>query len=636
MTNATKNVSADAWRKAAADNFLAIIARLLDVSRSDIRLTLHEHPDTAAVDWTAHNDGSWTIALFFPRMRPGQKLTRADADAMTGYWIHEMIHPKYTNKTAWRKAVAKGPGFSGMVNALEDVRGEKLLIADAGDYLAGARRCLTVITERKVWPFPADAKHANDPQLIAVLLAYVGRAKLNGYDLAKADALLAALTPENRQLVDAVLKALAKAKSTMAVNAIVEKFFPAPQQPQQEPGQGEAGEAGEQQQGDQQDAGQSGDGEAADDQQDDQQDADGQSGDDQTADQGTADDQQDAGNKTVDQQQDDQQDGLSGADADNGAGSDAKSFVDIDLESDEIKSADLHDMAKEIADKVNVQPMGKTAKDLLDRADQTAVTDYPDQHFRGGPNDFSMADYQSLRRSVDGIGKVRAAVRRLVRSADSVAWSRRLESGRFDVRAAGRVRIGQRDVFAKRTETAGHKAAVTILLDTSSSMRRHAHGQTAMAINIAEAVEASGCQISVCGFGVDPRTGHDSLAVVKGFHEKCKKVFKRFVASAAVLYPSTPLSENVLKASEHLAKADATEHVLIVLTDGSCNSGDLAVLNAVAFAKQRGQKVIGVAIKRERCLQAMANADALVFSPDGASLSGKVLDALVTQLEKGR
>ena len=83
---------------------------------------------TASVMWDEIGHGSYRVQLNMPAMPLDSVLSRQDADSLVAYWIHEIGgHVAHTNLESWHKACAKGETFARIVNALEDVRIEKVL-----------------------------------------------------------------------------------------------------------------------------------------------------------------------------------------------------------------------------------------------------------------------------------------------------------------------------------------------------------------------------------------------------------------------------------------------------------------------------------------------------------------------------
>ena len=101
-------------------------------------ITIKADMDTAAVSWEDHN-GRVYVKLHMPRMPAQARLTRQEADALTGYWLHELGHCLYSTPGGMKAAHNEGgQRLAHVLNALEDPRMEKAVI-DGGNFPNAAR-----------------------------------------------------------------------------------------------------------------------------------------------------------------------------------------------------------------------------------------------------------------------------------------------------------------------------------------------------------------------------------------------------------------------------------------------------------------------------------------------------------------
>lgn len=77
--------------------------------------------------------------------------------------------------------------------------------------------------------------------------------------------------------------------------------------------------------------------------------------------------------------------------------------------------------------------------------------------------------YSRIEKNSSNFGATKAALRKLLRSIDTVGWSHREESGRLDRRAFSRYAIGDASVFSRREHKEAERSAVSILVDISGS-----------------------------------------------------------------------------------------------------------------------------------------------------------------------
>ena len=114
-----------------------------------------------------------------------------------------------------------------------------------------------------------------------------------------------------------------------------------------------------------------------------------------------------------------------------------------------------------------------------------------------------------LRQQHAGIGSAKAALRRFLKSVDTVGWSRREESGRIDRRALTRFATGDANIFSRREVAECETSAVSILVDLStstddpvsytSSVRRSWVFRD-IAVHLSKLISDVGCTVAVNGF----------------------------------------------------------------------------------------------------------------------------------------
>src|SRR5580765_6866025 len=62
------------------------------------------------------------VCMDLPSLAPDTVLTRAEADRMVAYLVHEGCHCLHTDYAVWNQAVSEGHRIRHWTNALEDVR----------------------------------------------------------------------------------------------------------------------------------------------------------------------------------------------------------------------------------------------------------------------------------------------------------------------------------------------------------------------------------------------------------------------------------------------------------------------------------------------------------------------------------
>jgi Mg-chelatase subunit ChlD len=108
-------------------------------------------------------------------------------------------------------------------------------------------------------------------------------------------------------------------------------------------------------------------------------------------------------------------------------------------------------------------------------------------------------------------------------------------------------------------------------------------------------------------------------------------------ACASTLYAlspdsQTPLSPAIIGAARMLAEINATRHILMVLTDGDCDYGNLAVTAACRLAAAQGVETVGVGMACAEVTQAFPPRYS-VNVEDLSQLATTGLGVLVAMLE---
>jgi len=238
------------------------------------------------------------------------------------------------------------------------------------------------------------------------------------------------------------------------------------------------------------------------------------------------------------------------------------------------------------------------------------------------------------------------------------------KSGRLDTSALARIATGAETVFEKRMLRDGCDAAVSILIDRSSSMGSYNRMESARALAgaLAKIVgSVAGCKVEVLGFhsgGGGPRASrNDALAVMTrdiaqgSTHQEdaedwramsgdcCITVYKSFRDSLALCNArlancgatgGTPDAAAITEAGERLSKQDAGIKILIVIADGEGSPPE--VLARVLHRQARaGITTIGIGIAQEM-------SEAFAYRArvnDVAKLQDSGLSALLRVLAQG-
>ena len=609
--------------RAAHETVAKILARRSGVRGGAYRLTMTAKGGSTASVEVSGND----VVLNMPTMPADALLARHEADRLVGFVAHECLHVLHTDWNAWRAAVRHGPRVRLWANALEDVRIEAREIR-AGHFpalrgLLGALmdhmhyKALTGLTDGRV----IGAEIADAPYVSAVM----GRLG-NKYDVPSARNLRRDMSPAVRALVEHATREVKTCRDTWGVLRLAQALVameqatatpPAPDQtPPDQSGQGD--DSQDDQSGDSQDSqdDQSGQG---DDSQDDQS---GDSQDSQDDQSGQGDDSQDDQSGQGDDSQDDQsgqgddsQDDQSGQGTAPGDGHGDGSDSDADALD---PSATLEDMVQGIR-KRNGDAPDATGSGL--HGWSTTHKDYSTQSL----NRASTAGV--FNRALPGRAILHGQISRLLVSEERTWTTHRETSGRIDRRAMARLGTGAPDVFSQRHYRPGLDTALAVLIDLSGSMSgdRIEIAKVA-AFHIAAAAEDAGATVGVFGFltnggdynlTADVRLARAIIVDLIPFGMSVRGNCDRIAAVSPTL--TTPLSPAILGVAEALGAQPAARHILMVLTDGDCDFGNVAVTQACHVAASWGVETVGVGIAAPAVVKAF---------PDGHSVNVEHLAAL--------
>jgi hypothetical protein len=202
--------------EAAEDTLRKIMAQRTNRSGIHVIVTT-QGGGTASVKYDAP---SRRATLNLPSLPASAQVSRAHADRITGYVIHEACHVLHTDWAAWTRAVKAGARIRYWTNGLEDMRIEAHEIAH-GSYPA-MRDLLGRVSDRmfrdalagraKAGQFaPGTMGTVDAPYVLSVI------ARLrNGYAIPSARDLERNLSPQTRKLVAYALRWLPKCRDTDA------------------------------------------------------------------------------------------------------------------------------------------------------------------------------------------------------------------------------------------------------------------------------------------------------------------------------------------------------------------------------------------------------------------------------------
>ena len=270
--------------------------------------------------------------------------------------------------------------------------------------------------------------------------------------------------------------------------------------------------------------------------------------------------------------------------------------VDLSDTAQQATEPDLSDIAAEVCDRMGKDPLDVAAENgkaagFLDCA-PSLPGDWPDIK-RSGANKMASA--------IDAPAKLRRDVRAAVKAPERVGVERYQTSGRLDMRQMSQFDTSGA-LFKRRFEEEGREAAVSLLLDMSSSMGpgrgTPAEAAGALALHLGEALKSAGVAFEIAGFA-DTNESHppqSRLYVAKAFSEGWADVSK---ARIALMMNRVAGGTAMLPAMHDMAgrlarKAHVTRRILLVLTDGEDGYSRAANRACIAHWRARGVEIVGI------------------------------------------
>lgn len=207
-----------------------------------------------------------------------------------------------------------------------------------------------------------------------------------------------------------------------------------------------------------------------------------------------------------------------------------------------------------------------------------------------------------------GIGSAKAALRRFLKSVDTVGWSRREESGRIDRRALTRFATGDANIFSRREVAECETSAVSILVDLSGSTDEPVRlGSSTkrswvfrdIAVHLSKLISDVGCTVAVNGFYGTKKRDNIGLqervifTELKGFGESITAAAPAIAAIPQLVAGSTPEFNSIKIAIEQVAARPERRKVLFILTDADAFNLE-AVKHLDEVAKKLGVVVVAI------------------------------------------
>jgi hypothetical protein len=630
------------------------------------------HPGTAAISCETDYRGKRVWTLCMPALPLDVRVPRWQADLIAAYTVHELLHALWSNWDIVRQSKIEGLGM--LTNAIEDCRIEGKASAGALRLVSEARRLLQILNAH-IYQRAAEKPAFNlaDENQFAFILTLVLFSEKLGYvsafpgDWRKRVAKhlipvfehALARFPSLASTEDALQ--LARELRDMAKATKPEPKAPSagdegkPEAPKGDEGDDdEASEGkgkpeapkGDEGEGDDDDEASegAGKGEGDDDSEGDDDEGEGAGEGDDEGEGGKA--QQGAshgsgspfGDKGDDDEGDDseaageasERDGETGKAGKGGDGAGLSN--DASQGDDEAPSPDLSDKGQDYSE-ANLDDLS-TTKGMQEAPFAGAVLNAKAPRFEDCTR---RGNAKQMGAVISTPAKLRRHVTSAVKAPERVGNERYQTSGRLDTRNVAGLASGAETVFRKRVEDEGREAAVTLLIDVSSSMEgERIDAARAMALHMGDALKAAGVRFEIATFR-HASGDTASMSLPKPMKATWNDTTRSFTAGIRA-QGGTVMLPAIKNCAERLLDVRAvSRRILIVLTDGldsfdtRCNE-----IQCKALAT-KGVEVLGIGLMltgREVSAMATTFAANVVYVNDCAALATTGLAHLVKQLDK--
>jgi len=546
----------------ALDALQIVITDLLTASYPNtafnVRVVADAVSGTASVDWNGTpGDPYVRVTVNMPVRKATYRMSADEFRHWAAYGLHEVGHPNDTCKATWQEAVRTQRHQ--LLNALEDVRIEKRTI-DRG-IAHNAVKVLSELIDMLHAKTVANGYNPNEPRSIGWTLSTLGR-HANGYAIDISD-ITRNLNPNGivGQVVPWALADLAACTSTQdcldladkvvaAINAamVAQKVTEAPSEAD------EADEASD----------------AADE-----------------AGAPVAPPVAEQGGMLEDRKDPEADETL--ADDLEGEADEAGKTAPVQgggggKPADEFKASDVDEVDMNPTTEGNLTSSGNEAHAqrriiyaLRHAAEQASEPGVGDRRITGRDTHGSVAYVTG---NASKMGRQRQLLARALKHEEQDDFDGGRLNGRLNTKALHKLTTGGETIFGKRVLSEGYDTDLQILIDGSGSMAgTRILAATALALTAAQAASQVGVNCTAHVFN------DEGLQLLTKGREKPNG--KKFAYAYNQVGGSTPLTENMLLAATLQAKrANGRRRVMLVITDGGCNSGDDVVRAAATYLER--------------------------------------------------
>jgi uncharacterized protein with von Willebrand factor type A (vWA) domain len=611
------------------------------------------YPETAAISCAEYNGiKRWTLCM--PAFNPNELLPRWKAELIAAYTVHELLHTLWTNFDTVKQSYVEG--LHSLVNSLEDNRIEYRAIQ--GD-LVNVSEAAPLLEMLNAYIWDRDSKKPgfslDNPNSFAFILNIVIFHERHKYKSTFPNDWRQLVRQDMLPLFDLALAEFGTLQSTEDCLALARrlkamaKALPPekPQQPPQvdrpQPGrpcpEGEQGEDGRGRKGHQGEAPEGDEGEAPEGEAPEGDEGEAPEGDEGEApegeapegDEGEAPEGDEGGAPEGDEGEAPEGEGEGEAPEGEGEGRQGNGQQGT-LGGAPPSSADLTDDAQEY-DEASLNEMSTTRPEEMSHIEQ--ALNAPSPRIDEFPGALPTGGVKAVANAIESPMRLRRHLTLAVKAPERVAFERHQISGRLDLRNVVGMATGAETVYRRRIEEDAKEAAVTLLLDMSSSMNTSGRSiaARAMALHMGDALRAAAVKFEVVAFTT---SGGPLVTVPKSFKAPWNDETKKAVAQLRGCSGTAILPAVAFCAKRLLQQAHVTRRILLVLTDGDDGySAEANRLNCLNW-RRRGVETIGIGLmvdNMENCSQTFASHAIYVARP--ADLSEAGIKELVRVLDKG-
>ena len=532
-----------------------------------VNLICDAYASTASVTWDYYG-----IRITMPVRPASSRMTQTEFENWVSFLLHELGHPTHTDQTVWREAVRLG--LSRMVNALEDVRMERAVIASG--IVPNAQAVLSRLIARKVVEARCTDWKPNSRKDFAWTICVLGRAA-NGY----------AINPDVLSWIMGQIKSgstvstvlgwalpdLDTCTSTQDCLNLATRIMKALASPQGEAG--EEGEEGEGQPGKTSGEGAQGEGEPN---EGEGEEGEGEEGQGEGQGEGEGEGQPGKGEGEGEREGEGDQEGEGGEGGKGGRG-----HGDGTIDSDESPVTNENELTeRELAPEGENLPAGTGAAQDEKRVIDILRSGILKQEPREARERRMTANAVKLKDAAAQASKQRTLLARALRANETEDREGGRRSGRLDGKALVRAMTGASNVFSRKQSSEGFDTDVAVLLDASGSMagtNMEAALQAGLVISQAAASVGAPCTVEIFN-----DTGYSRAGKVASKQTPNPADYGALVNRAE---GGTPLSAHMARAAVHQAtRAGHKRRVLFIITDGGCDYGPRTVKKMAGYLEQ--------------------------------------------------